>query len=195
MFVIETEESISSGVRRIEASVGINAYKHLQKKNAVLEDTQKALGALSMLEIHDRLSSLKNQYNDAKKEIESLRGAMAQYKVQSIMNSAKDVNGVKVVVLQLDHEDKQNLMTIMDTLKANLSSYFIYLVNVGDNSINLLCAASKDVNAKGVHCGNIIKQTAQMLSGNGGGRPDFAQAGGKDSSKVNEVKALIKGLL
>ena len=195
MFVIESEESISSGVRRIEASVGINAYKHLQKKNAVLEDTQKSLGALSMTEIHDRLASLKNQYNDAKKEIESLRGAMAQYKVQSIMNNAKDVNGIKVVVLQLDHEDKQNLMTIMDTLKANLNSYFIYLLNVNDNSINLLCAASKDVNAKGVHCGNIIKQTAQLLSGNGGGRPDFAQAGGKDASKINEVLDVINGIV
>ena len=195
MFVIESEESISSGVRRIEASVGINAYRHLQKKNAVLEDTQKALNALSMTEIHDRLASLKNQFSDAKKEIESLRGAMAQYKVQSIMNSAKDVNGVKVVILQLDHEDKQNLMTIMDTLKANLTSYFIYIINTGDNSINLMSAASKDVNAKGVHCGNIIKQTAQMLLGNGGGRPDFAQAGGKDASKINEVLDVINNIV
>ncbi len=195
MFVIENEESISSGVRRIEARVGINAYKHLLKKNSILVDTQKSLGALSISEIQDRLMSLKNQFEDTKKEVESLRGSLAQYKVQKIIGMAKEVNGTKIIILPLENEDKQSLMTLIDTLKSNLSSYFIFLVNKGDNSINLLCAASKDVNNKGIYCGNIVKETAQILGGNGGGRFDFAQAGGKDFSKVNEVLARVNEIV
>ena len=186
-FVIDSEESISSGVRRIEAHVGLGAYDFVCNRRKILEDVCASVQATSVHEVETRLNTLKNQYAETKKELNELKNQLAKAQVNEIINSAEVVNGVRKMIIKLNDLDKDLMMQMVNQIKSKNEPYFFFLFNVGSDKVSLLCSASMDLVKNGVHCGNLIKSVAQMLGGNGGGRPDVAQAGGKDVSKVDEA--------
>ena len=192
MFIIDSEESISSGVRRIEARVGFGAYEFVNKRREMFEDVCQSLQATSVFEVETRLNTLKTQFADTKKELNELKNQLAKAQVSEIINNAEIVNGVRKMIVKLDDLDKDLMMQMVNQIKSKNEPYFFFLFNVSSDKVSLLCSASMDLVKKGIHCGNLIKSVAQMLGGNGGGRPDVAQAGGKDVSKVEEAIKFVE---
>ena len=191
-FVIDSEESISSGVRRIEAHVGLGAYEFIDKRREMFESVCASVQATSVYEAETRINTLKNQYAEVRKELSELKNQLAKAQVSEIINNAEVVNGVRKMIVKLDDLDKDLMMQMVNQIKSKNEPYFFFLFNVGTDKVSLLCSASMDLVKKGIHCGNLIKSVAQMLGGNGGGRPDVAQAGGKDVSKVEEAIKFVE---
>ena len=187
-----SEESISSGVRRIEARVGLGAYEFVNARRDMFESVCNDLQAKSVYEVETRLNTLKTQYADAKKELQELKNKLALSQVNDIINNAEVINGVRKMIVKLNDLDKDLPMQMVNELKSKNEPYFFFLFNVSKDKVSLLCSASQDLVKNGVHCGNLIKSVAQMLGGNGGGRPDVAQAGGKDVSKVEEAIKFVE---
>ena len=192
MFIIDSEESISSGVRRIEARVGLGAYEFVNARRDMFESVCNDLQAKSVYEVETRLNTLKTQYADAKKELQELKNKLALSQVNDIINNAEVINGVRKMIVKLNDLDKDLPMQMVNELKSKNEPYFFFLFNVSKDKVSLLCSASMDLVKKGIHSGNLIKAVAQMLGGNGGGRPDVAQAGGKDVSKVDEAIKFVE---
>ena len=192
MFIIDSEESISSGVRRIEARVGLGAYEFVNARRDMFESVCNDLQAKSVYEVETRLNTLKTQYADAKKELQELKNKLALSQVNDIINNAEIVNGVRKMIVKLNDLDKDLPMQMVNELKSKNEPYFFFLFNVNKDKVSLLCSCSMDLVKKGIHSGNLIKAVAQMLGGNGGGRPDVAQAGGKDVSKVDEAIKFVE---
>ena len=194
-FVIEFEESISSGVRRIQACTGIGAYKLLKKREDILEDISKELEATSIYEASDRLASRLKEMKEMKEELVKLSQAQALNLANDIISRADMSKGYPIIIEVLDNVDKGLPLKILDTVKSRYPKYFLYLINKSTDKVNLLAACSMDLVKEGIHSGKIIQETSKMVAGGGGGRPDMAQAGGKDSSKINDVINYVKGLL
>ena len=192
MFIIDSEESISSGVRRIEARVGLGAYEFVNARRDMFESVCNDLQAKSVYEVETRLNTLKTQYADAKKELQELKNKLALSQVNDIINNAEVINGVRKMIVKLNDLDKDLPMQMVNELKSKNEPYFFFLFNVSKDKVSLVCSASMDLVKKGIHSGNLIKAVAQMLGGNGGGRPDVAQAGGKDVSKVDEAIKFVE---
>ena len=106
-----------------------------------------------------------------------------------------DVNGKKLLFVTLNLEDGGLVKQIADNLQNKYQECLIFVMSVTDSKVLFVAKANKELNSKGIMCGNLVKQAAMLCGGNGGGRPDFAQAGGKDPSKACEVLQLIEGLL
>ena len=194
-FAIESEESISSGIRRIVGSTGISAYKLLKRKEELLEQASHQLQALSIYEVNDRLQSLISQSHSLRKEIEQLKSKNASLMVDSLLANALEKDGYKLLVSVVDDFDKDALGILVDQLKDKLGSSLVYIINKSADKVNLIASATKDiVKDKNIHCGKLIKETASLLGGNGGGRPDIAQGAGKDASKIDQVITYLKNL-
>ena len=192
MFIIDSEESISSGVRRIEARVGLGAYEFVNARRDMFESVCNDLQAKSVYEVETRLNTLKTQYADAKKELQELKNKLALSQVNDIINNAEVINGVRKMIVKLNDLDKDLPMQMVNELKSKNEPYFFFLFNVSKDKVSLVCSASMDLVKKGIHSGYLIKAVAQMFGGNGGGRPDVAQAGGKDVSKVEEAIKFVE---
>ena len=192
MFIIDSEESISSGVRRIEARVGLGAYEFVNARRNMFESVCGQVQATSVFEVETRINTLKTQYAETKKELQELKNQLAKAQVSEIINNAEVVNGVKKMIVKLNDLDKDLMMQMVNQIKSKNEPYFFFLFNVSSDKVSLLCSCSMDLVKKGIHAGNLIKAVAQMLGGNGGGRPDVAQAGGKDVSKVDEAIKFVE---
>ena len=195
VFAIEFEESISSGVRRIQACAGIGGYKFLKSKEEILVNVSSNLGALSVYETPDRLKTLLNNAKETKDELAKLKLSLADSKAKDLLANADTSKGYPVIIEVLNNEDKDMLVKYVDYIKSKANKYAVYFVNKGEDKISLMAACSADLVKSGLHCGKLVKETATMLGGNGGGRPDMAQAGGKDASKIDDVINLVKSSL
>ena len=195
LFVIEFEESISSGVRRIQASVGLAAYHFVKSKEAILQGIATQLGALSVYETNDRLQAQIHHIQEQKILIEQLKEEVAKaYAIQFIQQTSSQ-RGFPVMIKVVKNMDKEVLLKIVDQIKSSLPSYFLYFINQLEDKLQLLAAASQDLVAKGINCGKLIKETATLAGGGGGGRPEMAQAGGKDVSKVSTIEQHVQHVI
>ena len=158
----------------------------------MFEDVCASVQATSVYEVETRLNTLKTQYADVKKELQELKNQLAKSQVNEIINNAEVVNGVRKMIVKLNNFDKDLMMEMVNQIKSKNEPYFFFLFNVSSDKVSLLCSASMDLVKGGIHCGNLVKSVAQMLGGNGGGRPDVAQAGGKDVSKVDEAIKFVE---
>lgn len=194
VFAIEFEESISSGVRRIQAETGLGAYHLLKSREDLLQEVANKLEASSLLEVNDRLDGKLRELKESKAEIEKLDQEIAHNLARELESQALYPKGYPVIIGLLDDVDKSLPLKILDLLKSRHSQYFIYLINKNEERLALLAACSRDLARQGLHCGKIIQATAKLCQGNGGGRPEMAQAGGKDISKVDEIIDYVKEL-
>ena len=112
-----------------------------------------------------------------------------------VIDNAEEVNGARIIAVRFDHLDMNGLRTTADSLKDKVKSGVIVLATTKDDKVNFVVTATKDLVQKGIHSGNIIREVAQATGGGGGGRPDMAQAGGKELSKVDEALELAKKLI
>jgi alanyl-tRNA synthetase len=192
-FMIVSESSIGTGLRRIEAVTGRGAEAYINERLGILEQVAGSLKAKPG-EIPAKLESLAGSLNSSNKLISSLQRELSSYDVDKLLRTnLMEINGVKVVHARVESLSTESLMEMGDMLKTKMKSGLIVLATVYEDKPFFMATATADVVARGVHCGKLIKQVSGIAGGSGGGKPDMAQAGAKDMDKIDEaLKAVPK---
>lgn len=186
LFKIISEAGVAAGIRRIEAVTGINAIKYMEEKQRLLKEACNALKC-NEKDVLKKISSQNAEIKEKEKEIVELKSKLASGVEDEILNSTKEINGVKVAVYSVDGIDGNSLRDLGDKVRNKLSSGVVVLFSNVGGKVNLIAMSTKDVLDKGVHCGKIIKEVASIVGGGGGGRPDMAQAGGKNPENIKDA--------
>ncbi len=180
------ESGVAAGVRRLEALTGEAAIRYYADREKLLNEVSQALKA-SPQDSLKKVETLGQELKNAEREIEQLRNKLVSGEADEVMSKAVEIKGVKVVTARFDTLDIDGLRNTGDMLKNKLESGVVVLASNYADKVSFVVTATKDVLAKGVHSGNIIKEVAKVAGGGGGGRPDMAQAGGKDASRINDA--------
>ncbi len=186
LFKIISESSVAAGVRRIEAVTGINVISLINADKALIASTADTLKC-SAGDISKRALQLTNELRDIKKQLEKTEAKLAAGKITEIVNSAKEIGGVKVAVARLDGIAPDELKKTAETLKANYADAVVVLAAVNGEKLTFCAACGKDALSKGAHAGNLVREVAKAAGGNGGGKPDLAMAGGKDIAAADKA--------
>jgi alanyl-tRNA synthetase len=187
------ESAIAAGVRRIEAVTGREAFAHIQKAEEELKRTAGLFKA-GQMEVYDRAEKILKHTKELEKEIETLKGKLAAKDSGDLMNQIKEINGVKVLAVEVGITDAKTLRDFGDKLRDKLESGVILLGSKAGEKVMLLCMVTKDLAGK-YHAGNIIKELAPLVGGSGGGRPDMAQAGGSQPENLGKIFPALEKLL
>ncbi|NLY44077.1 MAG: alanine--tRNA ligase [Clostridiaceae bacterium] len=193
-FKIVSESGVAAGVRRIEAVTGLGALNYYASREQLLEDLAVVLKT-NVNDVVKKAESVVLELKESQKEIEKLRNKLTQESVDKILAGAVEIKGIKVATARMDALDMEGLRNMGDALRAKMGSGVVVLASGGEGKVSFVAMATKDVLPKGIHCGNIIREVAKTAGGGGGGRPDMAQAGGKDVSKINEALQKVAGLV
>ncbi|MDO5829270.1 MAG: DHHA1 domain-containing protein [Methanocorpusculum sp.] len=195
LFHIVSESGIASGVRRIEALTGFNTLNLL---NYYYDLSQKAASVIkcgNVEELVEKVVSLNEKLKSAEKELDKLKGQLASGKTEDIIKGAVLVGGVKVATAKLSGVTADDMRKMLDTIRDKYSDAVVALASVSGEKLTLCVGCGKDAVTKGAMAGNIVKQIAELCGGNGGGKPDFAMAGGKDISKVDEALSSVQNIV
>jgi alanyl-tRNA synthetase len=182
LFKLPFESGVAAGVRRVEAFTGGGALDLIGS----YEQRLKEIGALvrgSADDAVDKVKKLLERQRELEKEIEKLRGQLEKDQIPELLAKKQSMDGTNILISQVDGVDAKQLRDIADQLKEKLGSSVVVLASAGEANVNLVASVSKDLTKK-FHAGNIIKELARMVGGGGGGRPDFAQAGGKEPGQI-----------
>jgi alanyl-tRNA synthetase len=191
LFKVTDEGAVASGVRRIEAVTGAPALAHVGRQEAALRESAGLL-KIPPLELPRRLAALLEDQKRLEKQLAQLESKVARSQAQDLVASARQVAGVPVLAARLDGLDPDGLRSVMDTLRDRLPSGVIVLGSALDGKVSLVAAVSKDL-MKRFPAGRLVQEVAKVVGGGGGGRPDLAQAGGKDPSKLDDALATVPG--
>jgi alanyl-tRNA synthetase len=195
--LISSESSVAAGVRRIEAVCGSAAYERIRRNEDLLEEAASALNSAPE-DIPDRIGQLFEERKKLEKELARVKRAATAEKAKDMLADTVEVDGVKVLALRLDDYDVEHLRSTADSLKGRLKSGVVVLGGVAGGKVLLIASVTKDLTKK-AHAGALVKEVAKMVGGGGGGRPDMAQAGGKDISKLPDaleaVPAIVKRMM
>ena len=188
LFKIVSESAVGSGLRRIEAVTGPGVRQYLAEKEASLAEISVLLKT-PVHEIPHRVQGLLEELKQKEKVIEQLESNYAKIQVQETLAKVTNVQDVSLLVSQVEARDMETLRNLADIFRDKLGSGVVVLGAVMGEKVNFVVAATKDVTAKGVHAGKLIKEIAKITGGGGGGRPEMAQAGGKNVTKLEEALA------
>ncbi len=178
LFKIVSEGGIAAGIRRIEAVTGQAAIEALHAQEQALVDAANLLKS-DQASVVEKVGALVGHSKALEKEIQQLKDKLAAQEGAGLVNQAKDINGVKVLVAKLDDADNKALRGMVDELKNQLGSGIVVLGNASGDKVGLIAGVTKDLTSK-VKAGELVNLVAQQVGGKGGGRPDMAQAGGTD---------------
>ncbi|MED4603543.1 alanine--tRNA ligase [Paenibacillus validus] len=194
LFKLVSESGIGSGIRRIEATTGRQAYQYLDGQLQLLRDAASLLKS-NITDVPKRVEGLFTQLKELSRENESLKAKLGGIEAGSLTDQVKAVNGVNVLAAEVSAGDMESLRNIVDQMKQKLGSAIIVLGAAAEDKVNLVAAVSQDLVGQGYHAGKLIKEVAAACGGSGGGRPDMAQAGGKDASKLKEALGTVERLV
>ena len=193
-FRIVSESGIAAGIRRIEAVTGERCYEMSKADRALIDEAAAALKTPKD-KIVERIDALHAEVKTLEKELAEIEKAKAGSFADSAVSGAKDIGGVKAVIAACDAADAAALRDTADKIRDKLDCGVVFLAANGGDKLLFTAMATKSANEKGAHCGNIIKEAAKVAGGGGGGRPDMAQAGGKDVSKLADALAKAEEVL
>jgi alanyl-tRNA synthetase len=182
IFKLQSEGGVAAGVRRVEAFTGQGALDLIHN----YEQRLKEIGNLvrgSADDAVDKVKKLLERQKELEREIEKLRGQFEKDQIPELLAKQSSVNGTKFLISQVDGVDAKQLRDIADQLKEKIGSGVVVLASAGAANVNLVASVSKELTQR-YHAGNIIKELAGIVGGGGGGRPEFAQAGGKEPAKI-----------
>ena len=185
-FKIISETGVAAGIRRIEALTGKNAIRYMEEKQRLLKEACSTLKC-NEKDILKKIASQGNEIKEKDKEIAELKAKLTSGAEDDILNSSRDISGIKAIAYGLEGVDGNALRDLADKIRSKMSSGVVILLSNGGDKVNLVAMATKDVLANGIHCGKIIKEVAAVVGGGGGGRPDMAQAGGKNPSNISQA--------
>ena len=198
IFKIVSESGVAAGVRRIEALTGSNARNYYKNVESTLNDSAKLLKA-NAADLADHIKKLQEELKALKSENESLKSKEAQAALGDVTDQVKEVKGVKLLATAVKGVDMNGLRDLGDQLKTKLGEGVIVLISEADGKVNLVTMATDGALAKGAHAGNLVKAIAPKVGGGGGGRPNMAQAGGKNPAGIqdalSEAEKVLEGQL
>ncbi len=197
-FKIVSESGIAAGVRRIEALTGDNVFAYYQQIEEELARAAKA-AKTTPANLTEKIGHMMAEIKALQSENESLKSKAAKEALGDVMNQVAEVKGVKLLAASVDGVDMNGLRDLGDQLKAKLGEGVVVLASSMDGKVNLVAMATDEAMAKGAHAGNLIKGIAGLVGGGGGGRPNMAQAGGKNPEGIQQAieqsKAVLEGQL
>lgn len=185
-FEIISEGGIGSGLRRIEAVTGKAALARMRSKEKLLTAVSETLKT-SPEKAVERLGILVQDIKQKDRELESLRSKVARFESEDLLSGVLEVDGIKFLAVKVEANDADTLRSTADIFKDKLGSGVVLLAAEIGGKASFVAMAAKDAVAKGVHAGRLVGEVAKIAAGGGGGRPDMAQAGGKDPSKIAEA--------
>ena len=196
LFKIVSESSVAAGVRRIEGVTGTNVLSMIYATNRMLKDTALAMKVMNFADLPIRAGVLLQEIKEKDKEIDSLRARIATMDLGTILDNAVEVKGVKIATAMLSGTGSDTLRTMCDMIRANTTGPVVAVIaGILDGKATLAATANKEAQALGVKAGVLVKAVAQITGGNGGGKPDFAMAGVKDQTKIDEALAAVEHIL
>lgn len=190
LFKIVTEAGVAAGVRRIEAVTGEAAVAYVQAQDALLRDAANQLKAQSTDDVGNKIHALQDHAKALEKEIARLKGKLASSMGDELAAQAQDIQGVKVLAVELEGADSAALRETMDKLKDKLKSAVIVLASRSSDKVQLSAGATADV-CKKVKAGELVNFVAAQVGGKGGGKPDMAMAGGTEPAKLPAALASV----
>jgi alanyl-tRNA synthetase len=182
---VEAEGAVAAGVRRIEAVAGGAAIETVERKEAALREAADLLKS-SPLDVPQRLRKLLDEQRALERQLAELETRLARSRAEDLVAAAQQVDGIAVVAGRIDGLDPDGLRAVADTLRDRLGSGVVCVGSVVGGKVNLVAAVTRDL-VKRVHAGKLVQELAQLVGGGGGGRPDLAQAGGKDPGRLDEA--------
>jgi alanyl-tRNA synthetase len=185
-FFIMNEGSVSAGIRRIEAVTGTGAVQFTQRNLLLLEQVANTLGS-TPAQAAERVASLQDDLSSARKQIEKLQRQLAKQQFDALITTTEQVNGVQTLIAQIDNIPTETLRDMADWFRNAVKSGVMIIGSVTENRPQLLVAVTDDLTKQDWHAGNMIKPIAAVVGGGGGGRPNMAQAGGKDAAKMADA--------
>ncbi len=194
LFKLASEEGIGSGLRRIEATVGMNAYRRTVENDHLLSKMARQLNTAEH-RLGQKFEEHVAEFKQLQKANQDLKQRLAALEVETLLSAVKDVDGINVLSASVTADSADALRMAMDEVKSNLSSVLVVLGSVNDGKVMLVGSASKDLVERGVHANKIIKEIARQVGGGGGGKPELAQAGGKDASALPAALASVEKLV
>ncbi|MCR5742096.1 MAG: alanine--tRNA ligase [Lachnospiraceae bacterium] len=187
-FKIVSESGVAAGVRRIEAITGDNAINYYKKTEAELAEAAKLVKATPAT-LLEKLEKLNAELKELKSENESLKSKAAKDALGDVLDKVVEVKGVKLLATSVSGVDMNGLRELGDQLKAKIGEGVIVLLSNADGKVNMVAMATDGAVSKGAHAGNLIKGIASLVGGGGGGRPNMAQAGGKNPAGIDKAIA------
>ncbi|WP_087971762.1 alanine--tRNA ligase [Oceanobacillus rekensis] len=194
LFKIVSESGIGAGTRRIEAVTSKHAYEFLNNKLSILSSSAELVKSMDE-QLPEKIEGLQQELKISQKENESLSAKLSNLEATSILDQVENVNDVPLLAQKVNVKDMNQLRNMVDGLKQKLATGVILLAAENNGKVQLAAGISKDLNGKGLHAGNLIKRAATICGGGGGGRPDMAQAGGKDPSKIENALESAKNYI
>lgn len=196
VFKIVSEESIGSGVRRITSITKMDAYQSFRAEEDYLNETALLLKMKNYQGLQEKIRTLLEENAALRKEAAEMKQKALAASAGDLVQNAEDVNGLSVLFVKSDGMETGAMKGYAETLRNKLTDGLVFVSNVQEGKVTFVCAASKAAIAKGLKAGDLVKAAAVLTGGNGGGRPDMAQAGGKDTAKLEaaleEVRTRIK---
>ena len=195
LFKIVSESGIGAGVRRIEAVTSKEAFDLLSHHENLLKQVAGEVKAIQLDTVVERVATLGQELKEANGEIAKLKAKIMKAEVADVFNNVEEVNGTSFITVALENKEMDELRQLADTWRQKGASDIFVVGTASSDKANLLVAVSKDANAKGLKAGDIIKAIAPAIQGGGGGRPDMAQAGGKNPAGIPQAFELLKEYL
>ncbi len=193
LFRILHEGSVASGVRRIEALTGEGALRQARKEQNVLSEIGELTRA-APLEEAERVRRLLDRVKTLERELKDSRDRQSRDEMGDLASEAREISGIRFISVRRDGLQAGDLRGIIDAAKGKLQSGVAVVAAVTDGKVAIAAGVTKDLTSR-VHAGNLVKEVASLVGGRGGGRQDFAQAGGKDVEKVDDALAAVPGLI
>ena len=198
LFRIASESSVAAGVRRIECVTGYNVIAMLDQKDQTIRNIAETIKS-SVNDVEVRAQALTAEIKQAQRDVEALNAKLASSKLDAIINSAVTVGNVRVASAAFTDLSVDSVRTMGEMIKDKYPDMVAVLAVVGADKLNFVCACGKQANASGALAGNVVRKVAELCGGKGGGRPDVALAGGKDTDKVPEalksLPTIVEGML
>ncbi|MBQ3077467.1 MAG: alanine--tRNA ligase, partial [Clostridia bacterium] len=194
LFKILSEGGISAGVRRIEAVTGKGLLNLLRSREETIAEAAATLKT-KPTELVTRARGIMNEHRAAQQQIEQMRGRLAGAELEGLLKEAGEVNGVLVMTASLEGQGIEELRALGDRVKDSHELAYLLLAGIKEGTLTFFATATKGAVAKGAHCGNLVKEAALVTGGKGGGKPDTAQAGGKELSKLGEALTKARALM
>jgi alanyl-tRNA synthetase len=193
LFKIVSQGGVASGVRRIEAFTGPGAFRHVRQEEQVLAEAAERIKARP-LELTEKLEKLTGTTRELEREIQRLQGRLAAGTLEGLIREAKDVDGIRVVASVVDLRDPKGMRDLGDRLREQLGSGVVILASQAGERVIWVTMVTRDLTSR-LHAGHLARDLAALTGGGGGGRPDVAEAGGKDPSRIPDALSKLPDLV